>query len=189
MSETPSAALVAREPADFELHQLLAAPLAALVRAEALSAMALLDVIGQIGFQPATAAAPETLGALRMASFTYPRQLPDGSVRTMTMELPLLSLVPLPVLAVKDGSFVFDVALTGLRAVPPTEAQRASGMSEVALTVALPPTAASGTTAPAPPVMNVHLNVVRGDFPNGIINLLQVMNGGALLRETPPAAR
>jgi len=37
--------------------------------------------------------------------------------------------------------------------------------------------------------MNVHLNVVRSDFPNGIINLLQVMNGGALLRETPPAAR
>ena len=166
---------------DFELHQLLAAPLAALVRAEALAATALLDVIGQIGFQRATETTPEHLGALRMASFSYPRQTPDGSVRTVTMELPLL--------AVKEGTFAFDVALTGLHATPPAEIQGASTLRELTLTVALPPTPAGGTTTPVGPVMNVNLNVIRSDIPSGIINLLQVMNSGALLRETPPPAR
>ena len=174
---------------DFELHQLLAAPLAALVRAEALAATALLDVIGQIGFQRATEATPEHLGALRMASFSYPRQTPDGSVRTVTMELPLLSMIPLPLLAVKEGAFAFDVALTGLHATSPAEIQGAGTLRELTLTVALPPTPAGGTTTPAGPIMNVNLNVIRSDIPSGIINLLQVMNSGALLRETPPPAR
>ena len=178
------------------LHQVLAAPLAALVRAEAMSALALLDFIVAVGMQPvppAAGAPPGGLGVLRMVSFSYQRQQPDGTLRQQTMQVPLVALLPLPVLNVKDGSFNFNVAMTTLkpsaaeaRTVAPGVA-RPSTLSEVDLHVALPPAAAAGATAtPAPPVMSVQLNSVRGDFPNGIINLLQLVNTAVVVEGPPP---
>jgi len=165
------------------LHQVLAAPLAALVRAEAMSALALLDFITSVGMEPtatAESAAAGNLGALRMVSFNYQRQQADGTLRQQTMQVPLVALLQLPVLNVKDASFSFNVAMTAVRAStaqPEAVAPgltRPSTLTEVDLHVALPPTAAAST--PTLPVMSVQLNSVRGDFPNGIINLLQLVN-------------
>jgi hypothetical protein len=125
-----------------------------------------------------------------MVSFTYQRQQPDGTLRQQTMQIAALALLPLPVLNVKDGSFSFNLALTAIRtdAAPTTKAApevvtRPPTMTEVDLHVALPPTARA--TTPAPPTISVQLNVERGDFPNGIINLLQLVNAANIV-EGPP---
>jgi len=113
------------ESSDPLLHQVLAAPLAALVRAEAMSALALLDFVTSVGMQPAATpgaaaategTAPSSLGALRMVSFSYQRQQADGTLRQQTMQVPVLALIQLPVLNIKDSSFSFNLALTAIRA-------------------------------------------------------------------------
>jgi len=187
------------ESSDPLLHQVLAAPLAALVRAEAMSALALLDFVTSVGMQPAATpgaaaategTAPSSLGALRMVSFSYQRQQADGTLRQQTMQVPVLALIQLPVLNIKDSSFSFNLALTAIRAstkkaktVAPG-LKRPAGLTEIDLHVALPPTAPAST--PAPPVMSVQLNSVRGDFPNGIINLLQLVNTALVVEEGAP---
>lgn len=176
---------------ELQLHHVLAAPLAALVRAEAISAMALLDFISTVGFQAVDATAEKSsdnFGEMRMVSFRYQRQQADGSVRQMTMQVPVLALIPLPVLNVKDSSFTFDVALTALRLAPTQQTKPGiaalAGLPEAELHVALPPVASSdGSSTPTPPMMNVHINAVRGDFPNGIINLLQLVNTGVVTQD------
>jgi hypothetical protein len=163
------------------LHQLLAAPLAALVRAEAMSALSFLDFITKVGFVPPTSGGPASeasLGTLRMISFKYQRQQAHGGqTLPMTLELPLLSLIPLPVLNIKDSQVTFGVAMTNIRhaATPIQSAQaKSAALPEIEMTVALP----HGSAAQAlhTPVMQVQMTVARGDFPGGIINLLQVIN-------------
>jgi hypothetical protein len=162
------------------LHQLLAAPLAALVRAEAMSALSFLDFITKVGFVPPSGspAGEASLGTLRMISFKYQRQQANGGqTMPMTLELPLLSLIPLPVLNIKDSQVTFGVAMTNIReaATPIQSAQaKSAGLPEIEMTVALPH--GSVTQALQTPVMQVQMTVARGDFPSGIINLLQVIN-------------
>jgi hypothetical protein len=167
----------------FLLHQVLAAPLAALVRAGTISAMAFLDVINTVGFQtPAEEGnqAVLNLGDLRMVTFRYERQVPDGTIKPMTMQIPVLSLIPLPLVEAKESTFAFDVAITAIRPADPLPEQspeRTANLPEVELVVTLPPSSQTvEDETRAGPVMNVQMTVVRGDLPGGVLNLLQLIN-------------
>ncbi|HEV2450754.1 MAG TPA: DUF2589 domain-containing protein [Streptosporangiaceae bacterium] len=154
---------------NFLLHQILAAPLAALVRAESLSSMAFLDVINTIGFEPSVlgedaAGLGANLGNLRTVAFRYDRQLPDGTSRQMIMQLPVLSLIPLPLIEVKESTFSFDVALTDIQTtnpVPEATVVSATELAEVQVAVALPPSSQDATAnAAAGPLMNIRTHSV-----------------------------
>ena len=107
------------------LYQLIGAPLLALVQAESQAAQATAEFIQQIGFTtaPDTSASQDTtdtqnrptefdsLGTLRMAKFSNEMQGADGKLRKVNVQVPLLSLVPIPALQIKDAELEFYVRI------------------------------------------------------------------------------
>ena len=100
------------------LYQLIGAPLHALVDAESQSAQATAEFIERFGFEPragkpaaGSGAAGLELGDLRMARFRLQRAGPDGTPRDMQVEVPLLSLLPVPALQIQDAELEFFVKI------------------------------------------------------------------------------
>lgn len=169
------------------LHQILAAPLAAVVRAQTIAAAAFLDVVTTIGFadgggEPAKGATLD-VGALRMIGFEYERQAPDGSTVPMTMQLPVLSLIPMPAVEAKESTFSFDLTITSVSAAAKEDAPESMAeLPEAELAVALP--AAGGAMpegAQARPTMSIQMTVGPSDLPGGVLNLLHTVNSATIV--------
>lgn len=107
----------------FDLGELISAPVTALLEADYQSARRVIDLIQHFGFEPpeesggdaeATdeAGFPRRFGKMRTVSFVVRRQQGAKSV-PYVIRVPLLSLVPLPLLQIKEADFDFSVRVLG----------------------------------------------------------------------------
>ncbi len=90
------------------LAELIGAPLAAIVRADALAARATLEYVEQVGFVPRDAgeelpAGAAEAGHLRMAEFRYRKLDENQQESEFVASIPVLALVPIPSLQVKTA--------------------------------------------------------------------------------------
>lgn len=92
-----------------DLQQLIAGPLIATIEADALAALKYLDYLMRIAFESYDPITGET-GKLRMLTFTYNEQDVNGSTK-MNVNIPLLTLVPLPLLHVEEADFDFNIMI------------------------------------------------------------------------------
>lgn len=92
-----------------ELQQLIAGPLIATIEADALSAQKYLDYLMHIAFESYDPVTGKT-GKLRTMTFTYNEQN-LGGVQKKSISIPMLTLVPLPLLQVKEADFDFDIKI------------------------------------------------------------------------------
>ncbi|MEO1201670.1 MAG: DUF2589 domain-containing protein [Pseudomonadota bacterium] len=90
------------------LAQLIGAPITALVDAEARSAMATERFIRHVGFDGGEG--PGELGDLKMAKFTRKRRDNDG-VQEIDVQIPLLSMLPIPALQIRDAELDYTVRI------------------------------------------------------------------------------
>jgi hypothetical protein len=187
---------------DVDLWELLAAPLTALIKAEAQTAMASLAFIEQVGFtggggapveSEAAGARPHSLGALRMVHFQYHKPRDSGSVQQV-MAVPLLSLVPIPMLRLKETTLEYDVEVVAVNretAKPSTVAASVSpapAVPAVAMLAKMAPTAAaraSSASAPRHPV-HIKMQIVPSDLPAGVQQLLHVSSTSAAVSDADP---
>jgi hypothetical protein len=87
----------------------------ALVDAESQAAKATAHFIKSMGFEPqdhpraasAENDRPENFGNLKMVTFRYQRRDAEGKPQTFKVEVPLLSLIPIPALQIKDAELEF----------------------------------------------------------------------------------
>lgn len=109
------------------LYQLIGAPLKALIDAEAQSAMATARYIEKVGFESnegdengPSAPFESPLGDLRTVKFKVRRPDADGEVTDSQVELPLLSMLPIPALQIKNAELEYAVKIleTRLRDAP-----------------------------------------------------------------------
>ena len=101
-------------------HQIIGAPLLAIVQGQAQASQATAEFIERIGFKTKTAGDSETakeddLGDLRMVTFSYQKPDVDGNLATFKVEIPLLSLVPIPAIQIRDADFEFNVKITDIQ--------------------------------------------------------------------------
>ena len=93
------------------LYELIGAPLMALVDAESQAAKATANFIKEMGFTVNHAEEedtdPENFGDLRMVTFRYQKRGADGKPLSFKVEVPLLSLLPIPALQIKDAEMEF----------------------------------------------------------------------------------
>lgn len=92
-----------------ELKQLIGGPLVAAVEAEALSTQKYLDYLMQVTFESYDPASGKT-GKIRMLSFNYKDQSEGKSVER-TVNIPLITLVPFPLLHIEEADFDFDIKI------------------------------------------------------------------------------
>ena len=107
------------------LYQLIGAPLQALIDAESQAAMATAHFIEAVGFEPGARppkasaeawAESDTeggaeLGQLRVARFHQHVRGPDDTLETRVVEIPMLSLVPIPALQIRDATLEYVVKI------------------------------------------------------------------------------
>lgn len=98
----------------FSLYQLIGAPLMAMVQGQAQAAQATAEFIERIGF----VADGNSTRRLRMIAFHYTRRGPDGKPRPWRLEVPLLSLVPIPAIQIREGHIEFAVRISDVGTSP-----------------------------------------------------------------------
>ena len=94
------------------IADLIGAPMAAVVQAEAIAARATADFIKEVGFTDSGDTNSPDFGSVRNISFTYNRANPDGSTEEASITVPLLTIIPIPSLRVAEAEIEFDLALT-----------------------------------------------------------------------------
>jgi hypothetical protein len=115
---------VSRQVSVVPLQEIFAAPLRAVIQADFMAAEQFVHFVRTYGFDRARAGTPSTpvdtkFGALRMISFQFPRPGREGTPEDVTVRIPALSMIPLPLLQVRDADFRFGVRLLqGAEAVP-----------------------------------------------------------------------
>lgn len=198
-----------------ELHHLIAAPLAAVIDADFAAARKFVQYISEFGFDepcpddpPGGPGQPGErggggersrgfIGDLRMVSFTVDQHDSDGRVRTRMVRIPALSLVPLPLLQVKEAEFHFAVRVIEGNVRDADELKQVLGGDDcddeeilgddapVSWRAMLVPDAGKGERdGPAcreaiGANLKVRLAVAQSDIPAGITRLLALMNESA----------
>lgn len=102
-----------------QLHELLSAPMVAMIQADAQAARATLEFIETVGFL-ADASAPGGAddNRLRMARFRYKKLDENGAVAEFVAEVPVLSLVPVPALQIKEAKIALSAKIVDIAVEP-----------------------------------------------------------------------
>lgn len=103
------------------LQQLILAPIAAVIRADYMAARQFVELLRQFGFVPPPGAKDDYLGELRMVRFSYEQVDQNGNPTVRVFSVPAISLIPLPLLEVKDATFEFGVHLLSRETEPSPE--------------------------------------------------------------------
>lgn len=90
-----------------ELKDLISAPLIATIDADSISSRRYLQYLYEIAFEEYNSKTGK-VGKLRLLTFNYmSNESGDSAIRQVT--IPLLTLVPLPLLQIKEADFDFDI--------------------------------------------------------------------------------
>ncbi len=201
-----------RESEALRLYQLIGAPLMALVQAEVQAAQATAEFVERVGFEKPQGADKDanSIGDLRTASFRHQRTGPDGKPQTYNVEIPLLSMVPIPLIQIKNAELDFAVKIleTVQTGEAETHLQRATS-SETPEAASGDGTASADEDFLSPARMEmkavlgrgdggassekktetqirIKVNVEQADIPAGILKLLNLMDQSVNITPVEP---
>lgn len=170
----------------FSLTELISAPLIATVQADFFAAERFVAYLREYGFEPQKGAPFQDFGKLRMVVFQY--RTPNGWVE---MQVPILSLIPLPLLQVSDADFHYNIRILGMAALSSEAEARDPGVRAQAgipasvganpenLYASMAPlrrqTEQDGETPTLVANMDINIRMRQADLPGGIATMLNVM--------------
>ncbi len=105
------------ERAALSFYQLLGAPLYALIEAETYAADATAQFIERVGFEGTPAGLGEPrgeMGKLRTISFMQERRDAEGRASSYKVEVPLLSILPIPAMQIREAELEFFVKIVDM---------------------------------------------------------------------------
>ncbi len=170
------------------LNQLIGAPLHAMIEAESQAAQATAAFIREFGFETTGSGADDDdFGRLRMASFRQERIGPDGRPRSLQIDVPLLSLLPIPALQIKDAQVEFFVKIVDIqratrRGVKAQHDADLPDLQPIDFKAAMARDPAAGGRA-SEMQMKVKINIEQADVPAGMARLFHLMEQGISARE------
>lgn len=167
------------------LQQLISAPLVATIDADAMSTERYMKHFMSLAFESYNPADGST-GALRMISFNF-TDSDSGGGRKKKVSVPLISLVTLPLLQIKQADFDFDINIIDAVASEPEESFSLK-KGEVDSTVghqndeglnfraSLVPQSGGETSSSSSlhANMKIHVTMQQADMPSGLSQFLQL---------------
>lgn len=160
------------------LAQLIGAPIHALVDAEAQSAMATARFIRSVGFTGEGDDMHE-LGQLQMARFRRRRRSADGREEEVEVQIPLLSMLPIPALQIRDAELDYTVRILQTEALQPPAESHESMTERTPEGEPIAKLRASFAREPRPGdrrttdmLVKMKLRIEQADMPNGLAQLL-----------------
>ena len=164
-------------------HQIIGAPLTAIVAGQAQAAQATAEFIERVGFERSADGKTGEIGKLKMVTFSYKKPDVNGDLKEYVLEIPLLSMVPIPSIEVKEAELEFNIKVTdvqtvqGQTQVSDTNAPAGDWMSteriELRTTMGKMQTSENRNVDIQ---MNVKMKLQRSDIPDGIQHLFRVMD-------------
>lgn len=94
-------------------HQMIGGPLLAIVQGQAQAAQTTMEFIERVGFENPDG--KSGLGSMRMVTFTYQKPDSSGAPREFKVSIPLLSLVPIPAIQVKEAEMEMSVKINDVQ--------------------------------------------------------------------------
>ncbi|NIA68354.1 DUF2589 domain-containing protein [Pelagibius litoralis] len=163
------------------LAQLIGAPIHALVDAEAQSAMATARFIRSVGFT-GNGDGMGDLGELQMARFKRRHRGADGSDEEVEVQIPLLSMLPIPALQIKDAELDYTVKIVQTEALPQRQAevdqlmaakrQGPTGEPPATLRATFAREQGSNGRRSVDMLVKMKLRIEQADMPGGLAQLL-----------------
>lgn len=95
------------------LEDLFAMPLRALIEADGMAARTAAEFIREHAFEPTGTGSDTAYGRLRMVTFTYEIADENGQAARQEMAVPLLLMITLPLLSVREATFEFGIEIAG----------------------------------------------------------------------------
>lgn len=177
-----------------ELKDLISGPLVATIDADSISARRYLNYLLELAFESYDRETGE-VGKLRTLDFTYATH-DVGGARMQRVSIPLLTLVPLPLLQVKEADFDFDIqivdAVSSDRDATFSLKNGTSGDGDnpegVKLRVSMAAANAEGsvkstTQQSLTANMKVKVRMEQADMPGGLSNLLHLTTNNLQMEE------
>ena len=182
---------------DVPLYQVIGAPLLALVQAEAQSAQATARYIQEIGFENSTEN-PLEFGNLKSITFKYNKVSAGGKLTTLEVQIPVLSIVPIPAIQIKEAEIDFAVEINSLveLSVPtainsfPEKTNSASPASaenikqDSSLSPELVAFKVGISNRDTKNAINIKLKIEQAEMPSGLLALFRVLDQGITSVET-----
>lgn len=179
-----------------ELKDLISGPLVATIDADTISARRYLQYLFELAFESYDKQTGK-VGDMRMLTFEYRGGDASSGGKKQRVSIPIMTLVPLPLLQIKEADFDFDInvidALSqdsnstfSLKEGGEDEAQGAEGSK---LRVALSPSK-STTSEESSSVkqglsanMKVKVKMRQADLPGGVANLMNLTTNNLLIED------
>lgn len=165
---------------EISLGAVVGAPLRAAIEAQATAAQASVDFIKQLAFT----SGPEPLlpadtGRVRMLVFYFERPRAGGRAERVRIEVPLLTVVPLPYLRLEEVTIDFKVGVAASSEQGTTSQDFLSPGSRLQLAAKLSSKKDSRSTRRSryavETTLDFHLRAVRDDLPTGMQHLMSVL--------------
>ena len=165
------------------LQQLISAPLVATIDADAMSTERYMKHFMSLAFESYNPVDGST-GALRLISFNFTDSDASGGAEKK-VSVPLVSLVTLPLLQIKQADFDFDINIIDAVAAAPNE-QFALNRGEVEspggkerdeglnFRASLAPQSGRGASSSLQANMKIHVSMQQADMPSGLSQFLQL---------------
>lgn len=177
-----------------ELKDLISGPLVATIDADSISARRYLNHLLELAFESYDRETGE-VGRLRTLDFTYGSH-DVGGARMQRVSIPLLTLVPLPLLQVKEADFDFDIRIVdavssdkdatfSLKNGTSGDEDSPEGVKlRVAMAANAERSVKSTTQQSLTANMKVKVRMEQADMPGGLSNLLHLTTNNLLMEET-----
>ena len=172
-------------------HQIIGAPLTAIVEGQAQAAQATAEFIERVGFVQEGDGSNGEVGKLKMVSFSYTKPDVDGIMKEHKLEIPLLSMVPIPSIEVKEADLEFNIKVADVQSVQgrtqlsDDHAEPGDWMSkdriELRTTMGKMQTTEGRNTDIQ---MNIKMKLQQADIPEGVQHLFRVMGQAINSKET-----
>ena len=165
------------------LQQLISAPLVAMIDADAMSTERYMKHFMSLAFESYNPVDGST-GALRLISFNFTDSDASGGAEKK-VSVPLVSLVTLPLLQIKQADFDFDINIIDAVAAAPNEhfsrnrgevespggKERDEGLN---FRASLAPQSGRGASSSLQANMKIHVSMQQADMPSGLSQFLQL---------------
>lgn len=103
-------------------HEIIGTPLRAIIEGETLAAQATAQFIKEIGFFDGKN--EDDFGSMRMVTFSYEKTDEEGNIVIATIQVPLLSILPIPMMQIKQTDLDYNISITSIEDDKATETKK-----------------------------------------------------------------
>lgn len=157
---------------DFDLHELISAPIIAMNEAEAENSARYVELLEAYAFD----AAEEKDGTrtLSTLAFSYARVEPDGTASLQSVEIPLIQFLPISGIAIEQAKLNYALKIN-------PAADKSSGKLRMLGRLA----ESTESSSPLSGNINIELHLKQVDMPQGVLSLLETTQRAAQQKTIP----